>query len=126
MTTRKRLVKEAKTLLKASLKNGFIDEIKVKKILKLTSSQKRPEILKVLKIYKRLVEQEIAKEQLVIETATVLSQLAVKNLLKKTNARKIIHKTNPKMIFGARVTWGDWIYDLTLDNKLDQITQSSI
>lgn len=125
MTSRKKILKEAKSLFKASLKNNLIDENKVKKITKLIASQKRAESLKLLKFYKRLIDQKIAQEQLLIETPTAFKQLALtKKLMAKTGVRKIIYKTNPKLILGARVKHGDWIWDSTLDAKLNQITQS--
>lgn len=124
MTAKKKLIKKAKALFKASLKNNLIDEVKVRKILKLVASQKRAESLKVLKIYKRLIEQKEAQEKLIIETPTPMAKTDfVRQLVAKTGAKRIIHKTNPKMIFGAKITSGDWIYDLTLDSQLKQITQ---
>lgn len=123
MTSRKKIIKEAKTLFKTSLKNNSVDENKVKKILKVIASQKRAESLKLLKIYKRLIEQKTAQEELVIETETGLKQTTLtKKLMAKTKARRIIYKVNPKMIFGAKVTHGDWIWDATLDAKLAHLT----
>ena len=123
MTSRKKLIKEARKLFKASLKNNLIDENKVKKILKVVSLQKNPQFLKILKIYKRLVAQKTAQEELTIETSTPLKQtILTKKLMKNTKARRIIYKINKQMIFGAKVKFGDWIYDLTLDSKLKQLT----
>lgn len=123
MTSRKKLLKEARILFKTSLTDNFVDENKVKKILKVVSLKKSPRLLKILKKYKRLIEQKTAQEELVIETETGLKQTTLtKKLMAKTKARRIIYKINPKMIFGAKVSHGDWIWDATLDAKLAQLT----
>lgn len=123
MTSRKKLLKEARILFKTSLTDNFVDENKVKKILKVVSLKKSPRLLKILKNYKRLIEQKTAQEELVIETETGLKQTTLtKKLMAKTKAIRIIYKINPKMIFGAKVSHGDWIWDATLDAKLAQLT----
>ena len=45
-----------------------------------------------------------------------------KELLSKTKAKRIKYKINPKLIFGLRITHGDFVYDATLDSKLKQLT----
>lgn len=124
MISRKKQKLIAKQMFRDSLTNGSTDPEKTRKILAKAILEKPPGLLKILKIYKRLVETAVAKEQIILETAVALSNKKPleKELLKKTGARKILYKTSPKITFGAKISHGDWIYDATLDAKLRQLT----
>ncbi len=122
--TKKKQQKLAKLMFKESLnKNGFIDPQKVRQVLaKISLHQK--DTIKILKIYKRLIAKTQAKEEIVIEAAgkIKLQKKTEKEIIAKTHAAKIIYRVNPKIVFGARLTHGDWIWDATLDAKLKQLT----
>ena len=61
---------------------------------------------------------------MIVETAqkTKESEKMEKELLSKTGARRIKYKINPEMIFGLKITHGDFVYDASLDSKLKQLT----
>ncbi len=124
MISRKKQKIIAKQMFRDSLTNGSTDSEKIRKVLGRAILEKPSGLLNILKIYKRLVETAVAKEQIILETAMALSNKKPleKELLKKTGARKILYKTSPKITFGAKITHGDWIYDATLDAKLAQLT----
>ncbi len=107
-------------MLRVSLKNGLVDSKLVGKVLKEIISQKPSGLTKILKIYKNLIAAQLAKEELIIE-ASALPSLSKSALLSKTGAKRIIFKKNPAIIFGAMIKNGDWIWEETLDSKLNQI-----
>ncbi len=107
-------------MFKASLKNGTIDKTLVNKVLKEITSQKPYGLSKILKIYKRLVARKLAREEVTVEAAAI-PPLDKSAFLKKTGAKRIILKKNPGIVFGAKITHGDWIWEETLDSKLNQI-----
>jgi len=113
-------------MFRDSLTNGSTDSEKIRKVLGRAILEKPSGLLNILKIYKRLVETAVAKEQIILETAMALSNKKPleKELLKKTGARKILYKTSPKITFGAKITHYDWIYDETLDAKLKSLTNA--
>ena len=113
-------------MFRDSLTDGSTDPEKTRKVLRRVILEKPPGLLNILKIYKRLVETAVVKEQIILETAVALSNKKPleKELLKKTGARNFLYKTSPKITFGAKITHGDWIYDATLDAKLEQLTKS--
>ncbi len=113
----------AKMLFKGSIKGGSADASLVKKVLGYVLHLKPHGLLKILKIYKNLISQALAKEELTIEAATIPS-LDKSAFLKKTAAKRIILKKNPGIVFGAKITHGDWIWEETLDSKLNQIKSS--
>jgi|SRR3989304_9046985 len=126
MKSQKKQILTAKQMFKKSLSEGKVDTGRVHIVLKKMLSQKPAGLLRILRIYKRLIETAITREQLILESAveTANKKLLEKELLKKTGARKVIYKTNSKITFGARITHGDWIYDETLDAKLKSLTNA--
>ncbi len=121
MKAKQKLKKIAKTMLTKSLTAGALDETKVKKVLKIAAASHSPQISKILKVYKGLAQRALAKDQLTIESASPLGPREINVLLTKTQAKKIHHKTNPEMVFGVKITHGDWVYDASLDSKLKQL-----
>lgn len=124
MKNRRKIAKIAKFLFKNSLTGGTIDIKKAGSILKSLTKKPAPGIIKVLKIYKRLVEIALSWEEILIETAdqSALDKKLQSQLFLKTGAKKIKYRLNPKIIAGAKITHGDWIWDATLDAKLKQLT----
>lgn len=114
----------AKKMYRNSLTNGAVNLKCAKAALKEIMSQKLAHPARVLSAYKRLIEEALKKEEILVESATKITNQKVfeKELRDKTGVKKIVYKTNPQIIIGARVTHGDWIYDDTLDAKLRQIS----
>ena len=114
----------AKVMFKKSLTEGVVNPASVSAVLKETISQKPQNLKNILKFYKHLIESKIAREELIVETAQKTKEIEKmeKELLSKTGARRIKYKINPKMIFGLKITHGDFVYDASLDSKLKQLT----
>lgn len=112
----------AKMMFKGSIKGGSVDASLIKKVLGYVLDLKPHGLSKILKIYKNLISQALAKEELTIEAA-VLPSFSKSALLKNTGAKRIILKKNPGIVFGAKVTHSDWVWEETLDSKLRSITQ---
>jgi len=126
MTARKKQIQIAKTMLKNSLKSGLINSKSVSFVLKEIISQKPQGLVQILKVYRRLVENKLKKEEILIESAQkVANQKQLEQeFTKNTGVKRINFKINPKIVFGAKITAGDWIYDATLDAKLNQLTKA--
>ena len=124
MKNKKKIAIIAKYLFKNSFTGNFLDDAKIMQNIKILTSQKPHGLVNILRFYKRLLAQTLAAEVLQIETTEKLSAVQEKELMAKTNARKIIYNLNPKMVFGAKIKHGDWIYDSSLQAKLSQIAKS--
>ena len=120
----KKLLKIAKGMFKQSLSQELVNTQKVRGILGEITRQKPAHLASILKIYKKLIRQALAREEIIIESASQLTNQSEleKQFLAKTGARKVLFKTNPKIVTGAKITHGDWIWDATLDAKLKQLT----
>jgi len=120
----KKIKNLAKIMYKKSLKDGIVNLASVSAVLKEIVSQKPHGLKNILKSYKHLIESKIAREELIVETAQKTKEIEKmeKELLSETGARHIKYKINPKLIFGLRITHGDFVYDATLDSKLKQLS----
>jgi F0F1-type ATP synthase delta subunit len=121
--TGKKELQTAKMMLKRSLTNGAVDPSKVNLVLKEIKSQKRAHITRILKTYRRLLSSAIAKEVVIVESAAKITNTKEleRHIKERTGAKKITYKINPQIILGARITHGDWVFDSTLDAKLNQL-----
>lgn len=110
-----------------SLVNNTVSSKKVEDVLRVIVKLRPQGSISILKIYKRLIAQVIARETLVVESSSPSAIKPIeKKLLAKTGAKKVTYKTNPEIVFGARMVHGDWIYDTTLDARLRQIRKTAI
>lgn len=124
---KKKQIAIAKLMFKKSLnEKGFIDPQKLRQAVKETVIAKPAGFINLLKIYKRLIENALSKEEVMVTAASKIpnQKQFEKMILAKTGARKILYQINPKIVFGARVTHGDWTYEATLGAKLKQLTSS--
>jgi len=112
-------------MYKNSFTGKYLDESKVSKILYSFSKSKIQGIVKILKTYKRLIEIQIARELITIESPVKLDKKTENALIAKTGAKKISYQISPNLVFGAKIKHGDWVYDKTLGSKLDLITQDN-
>lgn len=122
----KKQIQIARILLTKSLdKNGIISSQRVHQILTAISKERPPGTAGILKAYRRLVQSKLKKEEVEVETAKVVeSKNLQKMILRKTGAKRVIFRTNPNLTIGAKITHGDWVWDETLDAKLEQLTSN--
>lgn len=110
-------------MLTACLENGQVDSKLVRKVVGEVVSQKPYRLSHILKLFRRLVAQKLAWEEVVLETAA-LPSFNKSDFLKKTNTKRIVVKINPQIVFGAKIIHGDWVWEETLHSKLEQIKNS--
>lgn len=125
MISKRKVKAQAKEMFKKSLTDEMVDAKKVTGNLKEIASQKPAGLTTTLKAYKRLIAEALSKEELTLETAAKLPNIKPieAELLAKTGARRVKYKLNPKLVFGVRVKHADWIFDASLDAKLNSLTQ---
>src|SRR3989344_3102971 len=103
----KKLTQIAKIMFKNSMSNGYLDTKKVRDITAKISSRKPAGLAKILTAYKRYVEQQIAREEIIIESAVPLpSKNLEKELLSKTGAKKIKYQIESRMVTGVKIKHG--------------------
>lgn len=122
MTSKKKIKKIAKTMFKFSFRDQYLDETKIRSAVSLIDKSKIQSASKILKLYKRLIQAQVAKEKVIIEAPAKISPKLEKVIILKSKAKKLEFKLNPEMAFGAKITHGDWIWDTSLESKLKRLT----
>jgi len=126
MKSSKEIKLRAKEMFKRSLKDGQIDPQKVKDVLKELSDQKEAKTTKILRIYKNLISQALSWQEVVVETALdTIGDDQKRSIIAKTEAQSVKIVKNPKIVAGAKIYHGDWVYDETLEGKLKLLTVNS-
>lgn len=115
----------AKTMFRNSLKNGFVDSHLVSKNIAQITKSKPQGLIGILRMYKRFLLEKLKLETVIVETAVspAKQKQMEKEILQKTNAKKVVFKNSPEMVFGARIINGDWIHENSLQSKLNQLTK---
>lgn len=123
----KKQAKIAKVLFKKSLDSeGQLAPNRISQIIKALARKKPQGILGILKAYRRLIKSQLKKEGVEVEMAQKVTGKKFEQLiLSKTGARRINFKMNPSVVLGAKITHGDWVWDETLDAKLQQLILNS-
>lgn len=121
-------IKIVKLLFKNSLTGGFLSEKKIRENLTYLKKFKTVDLSPILKAYKKIIEKQLKKEEVLIESPIKLnlSEKTLGSLMEKFGVKRIRVKENPGLILGARVLHGDWVYDSTLDAKLDQLKKPAM
>ena len=123
MKSSKDIKLKAKEMFKKSLENTKIDPQKVKAVLNEFYNQKEAKAAKILKIYKNLVSQALSWQEVIVETALdTIGDDQKRSILAKTEAQSVKVVKNPKIVAGAKIYHGDWVYDETLEGKLKLLT----
>ena len=126
MISRKRGQQIAKLLCKkCCMSEGYIQPDKIHLVLKELTRQKPAGYTNVLKALKRQVARVQDREKVTVEAAQIPSNWKEfeKGLIERTHAKRILFKQNPEMIFGVKITHGDWVWEETLNSKLEQLTK---
>ena len=117
----------ARTLLKASMPEGKVDLNLVRTIVGKLSATKPRGYLAVIGAFWRLVKLEIAKTDAVIETAVPLDggmqQKVVADLQSKYgNQIEATFQVNPELIGGMRIRVGSDVWDGSVKNRIERLS----
>ena len=119
----------ARQLFKMSVVNGAISPERVAGVLQYIDSRKVANPLIVLKAYARLVENELAKNQAVVEHAgtighDTLATIAAAMTKKYSRPVTAVAKPNPALLAGVRVQVGDDVYESSVASQLAALSAS--
>ena len=116
----------ARQLLKATIKDGKVDDGVVTKISKKLSTEKPRGFLGVLCAYTRLIRLELESNHAVIESAVDLDSKAQSSVvadLKKKYGEQLTteFQTNAELLGGMRVKVGSDVWDGSVRNRLHRL-----
>lgn len=119
----------ARQLFKMSVVNGSVSAERVSGVLQYVETHKVANPLLVLKTYARLVQNELAKSEAVVEHAGAISEAtlsAIASAMTKKYSRPVtaVAKPNPALLAGVRVQVGDDVYETSVASQLAALAAS--
>lgn len=129
MRLTKQFRRNAKSLLRACLVNGRLDEDRVRHVVEQVAEVKPRGYIALLTYFKHLVELEIARRTARVESAVELSpelQTSVAANLTKAYGPglALTFAHNPALIGGLRVAVGSDVYDGSVQGRLHALAES--
>lgn len=113
----------ARQLFKTSLVDGAVSAERVAGVLEYVEKHQPAHAMLVLKTYHRLIAQEVARSQAVVEHAGQVSASILQSIsdaMTKRYQRPIstLAKPNPSLLAGLRVRVGDDVYENSVAGQL--------
>ncbi len=123
MKTKNTIKKLAKKLYTVSILNGEIDRNRVHAIVATVLQSATRNKTTVLKQYKKYIEAFVRTREVIVEVPDgfAIDRKMEQEIMEKTHAKNITVYENAGLIFGVKITHGDWVYDNTLDSQLGKI-----
>jgi len=124
------LYKKAKAALRASLDKNIVKPELVHKQLRLLKSERLSERLRILKLYRQLIERAQKKETVWIQLPSEIDSQTKKGLeeivSRKFGSRGIEFQVKPELIGGLRLKFGDTSIDYSLLGRLEEIREAFV
>lgn len=116
-------------LLELSKKDGIVDAEKVSSVLKTLKQTKVKSLRSILEMYRFSVKKDLQQTTARVSHAGALSDAAQKKLiatLESKTGRKLVIETreDPSLIAGIKVAVGDYVYDRSAKQILQQISET--
>ena len=129
MKITKQARRDAKQLFRSCLKEGVLDENRVRQAVQLVVAQKPRGYIAILSQLQRLVKLDLERRTARVESAEALSpeqRTAVEGSLawKYGTALNISFAQNPALIGGLRIKVGSDVYDSTVQGRLAALQES--
>ena len=118
----------AREMFRLSLVDGRLDTARVKDISDRLVSEKPRSFLEILKEYTRLVRLELANRHAVIESAVALPDEQASRILADIKTRfgndvTAEFRVQPNLLAGIRIKVGSDVWDGTVCNRLNTLSQ---
>jgi len=128
MKISKEAKRQARQMFRASLTDGRLDRASVAKVTDMVIAGKPRHYLQALKEFARLVRLEAARRHATIQSATPLDASEAKSIADRVrssfgNDLTTEFQVNPALLGGLRVQVGSDVWDGSVRNRLDLITQ---
>lgn len=127
MKKNKILFKIVEQALKEVFINGKMDQKKAEKYIKVFKALPIYQSIYCLSIFLKGIKKELAKKTIIIESVMQLSENEKQSIVKKVQKDYQVEshslKLNDALIGGIKVQIGDFVYDCTVENKINQLAR---
>jgi F-type H+-transporting ATPase subunit delta len=129
MKISKQARRDAKQLFRSCIKNGLLDESRVRQAVAAVIAQKPRGFVSILSQLQRLVKLDLDRRTAVVESATVLSPEQKAAVDADLNRRygaglNISYSQNPALIGGLRIQVGSDVYDGSVQGRLENLREA--
>ncbi len=119
----------ARQLFRYCLVNGRLDEDRARRVAKALADEKPRNYIQILKYFRKLVEMELSRHHVIIESAVELTQTQRDQILSGLGTRyggglTAEARINPRLLGGLKVRIGDDIYDGSVKGRLDRLKRA--
>src|SRR5258708_23047041 len=125
MIAKRKLQQLADKAVKASFDKGSIDEKKAKDFISVLKNLPKSEAIFVLQAFIKGIKRQIEDATLVVESASDLSKEELRQIQKEFMKNHFIADIrvvlNPRLLGGLRIKIADFVYDYSLENKVQQL-----
>ena len=128
MKTRKEARRISREMFRHSFTASKLDEEKITEMVQSVIAKKPRHYVDVLKDYQHLLQLEVEKRHVVIESATPLNRSVGDQIVANLRARygedlTTEFRTNPELLGGLRVKIGNDVWDGSVKSRLNQLQQ---
>ena len=129
MKTSKQSRQIARQIVRLSMKDGVLDDSKVRQAMDLIVERKPRGYIGTLEALSKFVRLELERRHAVIESAIELDAASIDRIKKELYLRHgndltIETRTNPELIAGLRIQIGSDVWDGSVRSRLDQLAES--
>jgi len=119
----------ARRIFRLCSENGEINEANLRIAISKLGTDKPRDYRGILQVLRRLVQAELAKKQVTVESAVELAAPAKGNITKTLRAKhgqdlNFEYKVTPELLGGLRVQVGDNVYDSSVKSRLDRLANT--
>lgn len=125
------LYRHAREALRGSLNQGKVDPNLVEIQVRILSQHNSSERLKLLRIYRKLLETKLNEEQIHVHSPGEIEVGEKENLSKILREKfgkdkNVIYHTDPELIGGIKIRQKDNLFDYSISGKLSQIKEAFV
>ena len=119
----------ARRLYRICTAGGSLDEAKFRKVITTVAERKPRNFRGILVTLKRLLEIDLAKKHVTVDSAAELDAATKKSIVSKLTTKygsdlTFEYKINSALLGGIRIRKGDDVWDGTVKGRLDAITNA--
>jgi F-type H+-transporting ATPase subunit delta len=128
MKTSKEARKISREMFRHSFTSSKLDEEKITEMVQSVIAKKPRRYVDVLKDYQHLLQLEVEKRHVVVESATPLNRSVGDQIITNLRARygedlTTEFRTNPELLGGLRIKIGNDVWDGSVKSRLNQLQQ---
>jgi F-type H+-transporting ATPase subunit delta len=121
--------RDAKQLFQSAIKNGVLDEARMRQAINAIATQKPRGYVAILSHMQRLVKLELERRNAKVESATALTAQEQSEIQANLTRRygqglNFVFAQNPALIGGLRIKVGSDVYDGSVQGRLNALKES--